>query len=583
MVPGVPGECRQGVSSTIQRLLIVTLWLSLLQPLGAAGQYVEVSDLEQRSLTDAVSLFEDPSAQLSFEDIHTRENLARFKPSTEATNFGFTSSAWWVQVALRNSGTESKRLILRQDYPLIDYLDFWSLSNNDSWVKHETGDRRLFDTRQIVHREFLYEVELPAGREAAYFFRFETSGAMNIGLSAHSPADLIETIGKEHLAYGSYYGGFVVLILYNLFIFAVVRDRTFAYYLLYVASYGLYFAVHNGLTYQFLWPNSPAWGNQSLIILLCLTLFWGTQFSRKILSMDAVSRRMNMIAVGLQVFSALALVIGPFLPYSLAIVPIALLTLVTVIWLFVMGLVALLTGTRSARYYMLAWSALLVGVVIYMLKTFGWLPHNALTHNAFQLGALVEMVLLSIALATRVEELRLQSRTDALTQLGNRLAFDEQFATEFDRAKRYGQSLSLLLADIDKFKDFNDRYGHASGDEALREVAQCLKDTGRKYDVICRYGGEEFVLLLPSTDRAAATAFAERARQTVEQQVVAGAQVTISIGVASLPNSKIETPQALFEATDQALYLAKELGRNRVEIHESTAAFMEPRPLPVES
>lgn len=573
----VQGERQQGVVFKARRQVAIALFLWFCAA-NVSAMVVDISQLERLPLTQSMLLLEDPGAQLSFEEVRSEATQATFAAPTEATNFGFSKSAWWVRLTLRNSDSKPTSLLLRQDYPLIDYIDFWSQQTDGRWVKQETGDRRLFNTREITHREFLFTLELPANSEASYFLRFQTSGAMNIGLSIHTPEDLLTSISKEHLAYGAYYGGFVVLILYNLFIFAVVRDRTFAYYLLYVASYGLYFAVHNGLTFQFLWPKSPEWGNQSLIILLCLTLFWGIQFSRKILSMNAVSRRMNLVAIGLQALSALALIVGPFLPYSTAIVPIALLTLVTVIWLFAMGLVALYTGKRSARYYMLAWSALLVGVLVYMLKTFGLLPHNPLTHNAFQLGALVEMVLLSIALATRVEELRMQTRTDALTQLGNRLEFDEQFATEFDRAQRYGQALSLLIADIDKFKDFNDKYGHGQGDEALRDVAACLRNEGRKYDVVCRYGGEEFVILLPATDRAAATAFAERIRKAVEASEIAETGVTISVGVASLPDSKIQSPQALFDAADQALYLAKDLGRNRVEIHEPTAALMETGP-----
>ena len=139
-----------------------------------------------------------------------------------------------------------------------------------------------------------------------------------------------------------------------------------------------------------------------------------------------------------------------------------------------MGVLGLVKGYRPARYFMIAWSVLLVGVLINMLKAFGVLPHNGLTQNGLQVGSLMEMVLLSLALASRVNEMQRQSRTDALTKLSNRRFFDERVAFEFERAQRNRLPISLLVADIDHFKQFNDRFGHTRGDEVLKTVARQL-------------------------------------------------------------------------------------------------------------
>ena len=214
---------------------------------------------------------------------------------------------------------------------------------------------------------------------------------------------------------------------------------------------------------------------------------------------------------------------------------------------------------------MIAWGMLLVGVLAYMLKVFGILPHNLLTQNGFQVGSLVEMVLLSLALASRVRELQRQSRTDTLTRVPNRRYFDEVAAAEFERARRNDGAMALLVVDIDHFKLFNDRYGHARGDEVLRQVAERLSNGVRRGDHVCRFGGEEFALILPGTDGGSAAEVAESLRNIVESTASTDAPITVSIGVASSRDGEFANTDELFKAADRALYRAKDLGRNRVE------------------
>jgi len=207
-------------------------------------------------------------------------------------------------------------------------------------------------------------------------------------------------------------------------------------------------------------------------------------------------------------------------------------------------------------------------VMMNMLKNFGLLPHNMLTQNGLQIGSLCEMVLLSLALASRVSEMQRQSRTDALTKLFNRRFFDERVAFEFERALRYKHPISLLVADIDHFKQFNDKHGHSRGDEVLRAVAKQLLEGVRDQDIVCRYGGEEFALILPGTNGEQAMAVAEALRYAVEQGTgQGGGPLTISVGVASPDDCELADVGALFRAADAALYEAKAAGRNRVVRH----------------
>ncbi|WP_339463661.1 7TM diverse intracellular signaling domain-containing protein [Pseudomonas sp. EA_105y_Pfl2_R69] len=525
---------------------------------------------EVLNLSSYLQLLEDPGGQLSLEQVQAadfRDNQA------DSANFGFSHSAWWVRFHLSNPSEQTRQLLLRQDYPLIDWLEFWSRQPDGSWQVRSSGDRRPFASREIQHRDFIFSLELPPHSEQTYYLRFASAGPINIGLSLSSTQALLERIGLEQLAYGCYYGALLSLLLYNLFMLLVVRDRAFFFYLLYVSCYGLYMAVHNGLAYQFLWPQSPSLANDSLLLLLGMSLLWALQFARDILTTRKLAPRLDRLSQVLQGGCVLLMLGIPAFSYGQLIQPFAALTLVITLQLLLLGVVALLAGARPARYFLLAWSALLIGVLIYMLKTFGWLPHNMLTQNAFQLGALIEMLLLSLALGSRVRELKRGSYLDALTGLGNRRHFDSQLHEELPEARRLDRPLSLLLLDVDHFKRFNDEHGHQAGDRALQTVARLLQCEVRKPFIACRHGGEEFAVIMPNSSVEDARVLAERLRRELARLVEGEAllALTLSIGLASLADGPFERPEQLFAAADQALYAAKHGGRDQVACYQGLA------------
>ncbi len=169
---------------------------------------------------------------------------------------------------------------------------------------------------------------------------------------------------------------------------------------------------------------------------------------------------------------------------------------------------------------------------------------------------------------TKTENARLEvlAHTDALTQVMNRRALMSRLSAEVDRARRYDSPLSLLMIDLDHFKQVNDTHGHLIGDEVLRETAALLQRTIRSVDVVARYGGEEFVVVLPETPLAGAVRFAERIRALIEQQEFGSLRVkcSVSIGVALFPDAGVDSVDDLLLRSDAALYRAKAEGRNRV-------------------
>ena len=176
------------------------------------------------------------------------------------------------------------------------------------------------------------------------------------------------------------------------------------------------------------------------------------------------------------------------------------------------------------------------------------------------------------------KELEALSYRDGLTGVANRRMFDAVFSKEWAAARRSSEPLSLVLLDIDFFKQYNDRYGHIKGDDCLRQVAQALDGVGkRSHDFFARYGGEEFVMVLPQTDAVAARQVAERCRIMVLSERIAhegatGSKVlSISLGAATITPGPEDTPEAFFHLVDQRLYAAKVQGRNRVVFEDAVA------------
>ncbi|HEY3698033.1 MAG TPA: diguanylate cyclase [Spongiibacteraceae bacterium] len=213
-----------------------------------------------------------------------------------------------------------------------------------------------------------------------------------------------------------------------------------------------------------------------------------------------------------------------------------------------------------------------------MYQNVMFVPLRAANDKVERMGIVVYDVTDSAMARQALEQAQIEllevSRTDRLTNLWTRGYWEERLHEEWERAIRSHQSVALVMFDIDHFKKINDNHGHQTGDEAIRLVSRTLLDVSREIDICGRYGGEEFVVILPNTDKKGAFVFSERLRQAIASKSVLGpaqesVQFTISLGIAEF-NPEIESVHQWLQQTDKALYRAKSAGRNQTQIFGST-------------
>ncbi len=236
----------------------------------------------------------------------------------------------------------------------------------------------------------------------------------------------------------------------------------------------------------------------------------------------------------------------------------------TVIIIVILGYVRL-AGQRAGFYQTEMGAALMVaGTIVALAGLLWWNASMISSADRRRLEVEAALHLSESALRVANESLALQLRVDSLTGISNRMALDEELERAMQNLRRYeGEGFSVLMIDVDYFKRYNDTFGHLAGDEVLRSVAQLLKATCRETDIVGRYGGEEFAVILPHTEKDGALEIAERLRTKIERHAWPHAPICVSIGIATAVATANDAEEVLHEA-DVALYQAKQNGRNRV-------------------
>lgn len=590
-------------------------WLAFALCWGSAGQTAFAApDTQDYSLVPAMSCYSGANGIASLESA-LQLNASNWHPCEKnkyGVNRGYSEEAHWFRYSLENHTLDRGEYWLEIDYPLLDHIDIYLVRGLALQQHYQLGDKYAFDQRPINHRGFLVPFD-PAQGVTAIYIRVQTSSAVQFDVKLWPAKAFFQQDQLKNLLLGICYGTLLIMAAYNLFVFFAIKEVTYLNYVLYVLSLLLFMGALNGLGYQYLWGSWAGINDKLVLIGISLTIFFSILFIRDFLKIYPRTHPVaGWLIQGVSVIAVALCVASVLFGYAAMIKVLIMATVLSCVLGFYVGVFRWWEGYHPARYYIYAWSMFFMGGVVMACNKLDWLPHNPFTEYALQFGSVIEAVVLSFALAVRlndeknkrfvaqkqalkvqresnemlekrVEErtreleqanrlLEVLSTTDGLTGLKNRRAFNDEFEKEYKRCERSNQSLAVILLDIDHFKSFNDNYGHQVGDECLIAVAQAIQSCAqRPSDIVARYGGEEFSVILPDTLEVGAMAMAEKMRNAVESLffTVEGQHVpvTISLGLVCEVPLAGGVADALLQKADQALYESKRAGRNRVTVY----------------
>jgi len=573
-------------------------------------------DRDSIQLGRFVEYLEDADGSLTIEQARLGA-LSWVKSQRDVLSFGYSASAYWVRVDLSQTGEQSASYLLEIAYPVLDHVDVYVIENDLQIAHYTMGDQQPYFQRPADHPNFLAPVVVHPDVITTVYLRILSSSAVQIPLMLYSDLKLVETNYNRGMIQALFYGAMLVMALYNLLIFLSIRDINYLYYVLVVLSVLTMLAGIEGLTFKYLWPNTFWLNDAALIVALSGTVVFSALLFRRFLDTPNTRPALDKIIL-LTAILPLFTMVGAFVfPYR----PMVQITILLSVFGIAVGFWAAIVrwrdGLEAAKYLNLAWSFLLGAGFVFALNKFGFLPRNGFTENVVQIGAGMQALLLSFALAYRMnherdlreraeeesaaaqqalldqqirtneeldrlvrlraaelkkanERLKELGATDSLTGIHNRRAFEERFLVEFERAYRNQSPLAVLMIDLDHFKRINDRYGHLYGDLCLVRAAQAIKGSlCRPSDVVARYGGEEFIVMLPDTNLDGAALVGQTILGALARTVIDDGNykvnLTASMGIAvCIPQDESDREELLKEA-DRNLYLAKENGRNRVE------------------
>ncbi len=604
-----------------QKFLFIILMLLWAVPSFAAPEST-VLNKEQHiyPLENHFSYFLDDSGKMKLSDILDPATQKQFIDSTEKPlNVGVTDSACWVRFQINNPQLTPREVVLELGTSTINTATLFIPAAENRFTRKTTGDKHPISERDFFHRRPCFSITIPPDSADTYYLRLKTNAILETSLTITDQKDFLNRLPVEYLLLGMFYASFIVAIAYNLFLYFSLRDTSRLLYVLYASVFCSLWVFIDGFWHQFGMAEltfDQLLGARVTNAGTCMTM---ALFTSWFFNCRKNAPRLHWLFMFIAIWGAVNIVMVCILPLAEYKAPVRLSWVVLIPSVIFTAILFMKRGFMRARYFLTAWLFVLIGAaVIFMDMYLNLFANTVITRYAWRLASVFEIIMLSLALADRINELdrdkniaqarafeaerklkeelektvaertrdlarrsteleianrKLEklSQLDELTSLFNRRYFDSTLKNEWDRMKRSGGSLCLIMLDIDHFKEYNDTYGHPTGDLCLQSVAQTLK-TGalRSSDVCARYGGEEFALILPATDIEGGRVIAENLRlQIMNKQIPHITEtgfITISLGISAAVPGNDNSPDSLLEKADQALYKSKQDGRNRVTV-----------------
>lgn len=487
------------------RYSLIILYFILLS-FNGYGSIKYSNDQKISSIGFDTYILEDSSNELNIQDVQKLQDFV--KSSIETPNLNISQSTFWVKFTLKNNSTAND-LLLEIAHPTIDKLDFFAISNNTIHYE-KASEFDVFRTRKYDSPNYIFDLNLEPNEEKTYYLRIKSGEQVLLPLFVGTKKKILETGSKHEMIFGIYAGIMLIMFLYNLFVYFTVQDKSYLYYIVYILFVGLTQACIKGYAFKYLWPNIPYIAIQSMYWIPALSGITAVLFLMNFIRVKELipwSVKGFYLILGLYITSIILSSSGY---YFLSVQIIQVCALFGSLYTLFIAILVAKKGYRPAKYFLLAWSVFLTTVITYVLKTFGIVPHNSITNYLLEGGSAIETILLSFALADKINTYK-QERITAIEEKENILRVQnitlEREVTErtkeiSEKNEKLNQTLSKLkstqsqliqsekMASLGQLTagmahEINNPLNYMSqGVEVLKEDINDLKDLIVKYDEV---------------------------------------------------------------------------------------------------
>jgi two-component system NtrC family sensor kinase len=430
--------------------LSIALYLGLLifAPVASHSQEAIVleKDETKSNFGRQMLLLRDESNKLTLKEIISNSNFQVV--DSDVPNLGISNAAYWLKFRVVNK-TQEANLIFQVPLPTIDYIDFYQVNNQNKLIEKELiGDRRPYYDRKFDNPFSTFQFDLKPGDTTTIFLRISGYEQLQVPTTLSESKTIIAKNADSFLVFGIFAGVLIVMFTYNLFLFISTKDSTYLYYIINIVFIGLLQANFQGFPFKYLWPDNVWVSFHAVYILTPFAALTGLKFMQKFLHTEELVPKVHKFAKLFYLLYAIAfaqLFLGNmntcYQILQVAAMAVALFMLLNAILVY-------RTGFRAAKFFLIAWSIFLLGLCIFVLKDYNILPYNAITYNMMPFGSALEVILLSFALADKINTFKKEkeeSQAEALRiSLENEKLILEQ-NVELER-KVHERTLELQLS-----------------------------------------------------------------------------------------------------------------------------------------
>jgi signal transduction histidine kinase len=405
-----------------------------------ANKITYLDDNVTVSIGSSLEVLEDKTGVLELKDVLGLEFTSL---NSKVPNLGITESSFWLKFTVTNK-TRTSNLKIELSLPTLDKVNFYYFSNN-RWNVIKSGEDFVFHERVYNDPNYIFDCEVPESKARTFFLKVSSSEGIQLPIILGSTKAIYEHQKNRDLLSGIYLGLMFVIIIYNLFIYFSVRDRSYIFYVVYVLLILLTQTSVQGYPFQYLWPGYPVLAKYGLFIFPSLVGMASLLFMNEFLKVKETLPVFYKISYYLFIpyFISIGLSLFNFFKFSFILMEIN--AGIVSVFMLITVVIIVRKGYEPAKYFLMAWIIFLLGVIIYILKDLGVLPFNNFTRYTMQIGSAIETVLLSFALAAKINIYK-KERLEALQE--KQKIIKEQNITLEQNVEKRTRELNQTLIDL---------------------------------------------------------------------------------------------------------------------------------------